>query len=482
MTRPQAFAAVDLGASSGRVMVGRAGNGELSLSEAHRFPNRPVHVGGTLLWNILGLYREILDGLRAAGPRPASIGIDSWAVDYGLLDGRGALLGNPVHYRDGRTDGVMQRVRADIGDRRLYDVSGLQFLPINTIYQLVADARTARLQRAETLLLIPDLISYWLTGEIGAEFTNASTTGLLDVRSRDWATDLLGQLGLPQRVLPALRHPGDPAGTLLPEVAGEIGLPDTVPVTAVASHDTASAVAAVPAAGDRFAYISCGTWSLVGVELAGPVLSDESRTANFTNEAGVDGTIRYLRNVMGLWLLQESLRAWGSPDLGSLLAAATEVPALRCVVDPDAPEFLPPGDMPGRIAAYCDRTGQPAPASRAETVRCIVDSLALGHRAALRQAMSLSGREVDVIHLVGGGSRNELLCRLTADACGLPIVAGPAEATALGNVLVQARAFGIVKDLAEMRDLVARTQRLRRFEPRGDEAAWASAAARVGLG
>jgi rhamnulokinase len=481
MTVPQAFAAVDLGASSGRVMVGRAGDGQLSLTEVHRFPNRPVRTGGTLHWNILGLYREILDGLRAAGPEPASIGIDSWAVDYGLLDGRGALLGNPVHYRDGRTAGVMERVRDRLGDRLLYDVSGLQFMPINTIYQL-ASAAGDQLERAETLLLIPDLITYWLTGEIGAEFTNASTTGLLDVRSGDWAHHLSAQVGIPRRLLPPLRRPGDAAGALRPDVAAETGLPETVPVTAVASHDTASAVAAVPAVGDRFAYISCGTWSLVGVELPGPVLSDGSRTANFTNEAGVDGTIRYLRNVMGLWLLQESLREWGSPDLGPLLAAAAEVPAFRSVVDPDAPEFLPPGDMPGRIAAYCERTGQPAPESRAGTVRCILDSLALGHRAALRQAMNLSGREVDVIHLVGGGSRNELLCRLTADACGLPVVAGPVEATALGNVLVQARAFGNVKDLAEMRGLVARTQPLRRYEPRGDEAAWASAAARAGLG
>jgi rhamnulokinase len=481
LTERRAFAAVDLGASSGRVMLGRAGDGELGLTEVHRFPNRPVRVGGTLHWNILGLYREILDGLRAAGPDLTSIGIDSWAVDYGLLDPQGTLLGNPVHYRDARTDGVMEEVRTEVGSRRLYDVSGLQFLPFNTIYQLVAAARTEQLEQAETLLLIPDLITYWLTGEVGAEQTNASTTGLLDVRSQDWAHRLTALLGIPQRLFPPLRRPGDPAGTLRPDVAAETGLPGTLPVTAAASHDTASAVVAVPASGDRFAYISCGTWSLVGVELPTPVLSAESRTANFTNETGIDGTIRYLRNVMGLWLLQESVREWGSPALPPLLAAAAEVPPFRCVVDPDSPEFLPPGDIPGRIAAYCERTGQPAPASPAETVRCILDSLALGHRAAVRRAMELSGQEVDVIHLVGGGSRNDLLCRLTADACGLPVIAGPVEATALGNVLVQARALGIVKDLAEIRALVAGTQPLRRFEPRGEEAAWASSAARVGL-
>jgi rhamnulokinase len=481
MTEPRAFAAVDLGASSGRVMVGRAGDGGLDLTEVHRFTNQPVRTAGTLHWNILGLYREILDGLGAAGPDLSSIGIDSWAVDYGLLDAQGALLGNPVHYRDSRTDGVMEEVRHEVGARRLYDVSGLQFLPFNTIYQLVAAGQAEQLDQAETLLLIPDLITYWLTGEVGAEITNASTTGLLDVRTRDWAHQIAALLGIPQRLFPPLRRPGDPAGTLRPDVAAETGLPATLPVTTVASHDTASAVAAIPAAGERFGYISCGTWSLVGVELPEPILSGESRNANFTNEAGVDGTVRYLRNVMGLWPLQESLRGWGSPDLPALLAEATRVPAFRSVVDPDAPEFLPPGDMPGRIAAHCARTGQPVPASRAETVRCILDSLALGHRAALRRAVELAGRGVDVVHIVGGGSRNELLCQLTADACGLPVVAGPVEATALGNVLVQARAYGIVKDLGEMRALVARTQPLRRYEPHGDEAAWAAAAARAGL-
>ncbi|MGH3392452.1 MAG: rhamnulokinase [Actinomadura sp.] len=462
-------------------MVGRVGDGELDLTEAHRFPNRPVRVAGTLHWDILGLHREILDGLRAAGPALTSIGIASWAVDYGLLDAQGALLGNPVHYRDARTDGVLEEVRREVGARRLYDVSGLQFLPFNTIYQLVAAGRAEQLDQAETLLLIPDLIAYWLTGELGAEITNASTTGLLDVRTREWAHHIAAQLDLPQRLFPPLRHPGDPAGTLRPDVAAETGMPATTPVTTVASHDTASAVAAVPATGDRFGYISCGTWSLVGVELPDPILSTESRTANFTNEAGIDGTVRYLRNVMGLWLLQESLRAWDSPDLPALLAEAARVPPFLSLVNPDAPEFLPPGDMPGRIAAYCERTGQPAPASRAETVRCIIDSLALGHRAALRQAMELSGRDVDVVHIVGGGSQGELLCQSTADACGLPVVAGPVEATALGNVLVQARAYGILKDRAEIRALVARTQPLRRYEPNAGETAWASAAARIGL-
>ncbi|WP_043622202.1 rhamnulokinase [Nonomuraea candida] len=465
------FAAVDLGASSGRVMLADLSDG-LSLTEARRFANGPVRVAGRLYWDILGLYREVLAGLRAAGP-VSSIGVDSWAVDYALLDESGAMLGNPVHYRDERTAGVAEQVAGAVGAETLYDVSGLQVLPFNTIYQLLAD----RLDGAATMLLIPDLIGYWLTGERGAEVTNASTTGLLDVRTRSWALPLIERLGLPAGIFPPLRQPGDAVGGLRRDVAAEIGW--SAPVRAVGSHDTASAVAAVPAAGPAFAYVSCGTWSLAGVELPGPVLTPGSRAANFTNEAGIDGTVRYLRNVMGLWLLQECLRAWPGSDLGELLAAAAGERPFAAVVNPDEPVFLPPGDMPARIAAECRRTGQRPPASPAAFVRCVLESLALGHRLAVRQAMELSGRDVEVVHLVGGGSRNELLCQFTADACGLPVVAGPAEATALGNVLVQARAAGLVSGLEEMRALVASSQPLRRYEPAGDRAAWDEAASRV---
>ncbi|MFB4275979.1 rhamnulokinase family protein [Nonomuraea sp. MTCD27] len=465
------FAAVDLGASSGRVMLADLSDG-LSLAEAHRFPNGPVRVADRLYWDVLGLYREILTGLRAAGP-VSSIGVDSWAVDYALLDESGAMLGNPVHYRDDRTRGVAEQVADAVGAETLYDVSGLQVLPFNTIYQLLAD----RLDGAATMLLIPDLIGYWLTGEVGAEVTNASTTGLLDVRTRSWALPLIKQLGLPSGIFPGLRQPGDAVGGLRRDVAGEIGW--SAPVRAVGSHDTASAVAAVPASGPAFAYVSCGTWSLAGVELPEPVLTPRSRAANFTNEAGIDGTVRYLRNVMGLWLLQECLRAWPGSDLGELLAAAAGEPAFAAVVNPDEPVFMPPGDMPARIAAECRRTGQRPPSSPAAFVRCVLESLALGHRLAVRQAMELSGRDVEVVHLVGGGSRNELLCQFTADACGLPVVAGPAEATTFGNVLVQARAAGLVSGLDEMRSLVASAEPLRRYEPSGDRAAWDEAAARV---
>jgi rhamnulokinase len=476
------FAAVDLGATSGRVMTARVSPGTLSLTEVRRFPNRPVRINGTLHWDILGLYGNVLDGLRSAGSAGlTSIGIDSWAVDYGLLGTSGELLENPVHYRDGRTTGVAERVRSLIPDDELYDLNGLQFLPFNTVYQLLAAAGNpaGSLARADRLLLIPDLMGYWLTGSIGAETTNASTTGLLDVRSREWATGLADRLGIPASLLPPLRSPGEEIGTLRADVAAETGLRPDLPVVAVASHDTASAVAAVPALDEDFAYISCGTWSLVGVELDRPVLGDAGRTANFTNEAGIDGTVRYLRNVMGLWLLSESLRSWGDPDLAPLLAAAADVPAFRSLIDPGDPRFLPPGDIPARITAFCAETGQPAPADRAMTVRCILDSLALAHRAAVHQAAGLSGRRVGVVHLVGGGSRNALLCQLTADACGLPVIAGPVEATAIGNVLVQARTAGLVKDLPELRSLVAGTQQPVRYLPRGDDAAWSRAAERL---
>ncbi len=481
-----AVAAADLGASGGRVMGGRAGPGQLELHEAHRFANVPVTAGGTLHWDILRLYAGVLDGLRAArGFGPASVGIDSWGVDYGLLDASGALLGNPVHYRDSRTEGVAGRVLAVIGARQQYAVTGVAPLAFNTIYQLVAAAGSPQLGAAATLLLIPDLLTYWLTGVAGAEVTNASTTGLYDVRARDWATALIERAGLPRGIFPPLRQPGETVGPLLPEAVTAAGLDRAVPVTAVGSHDTASAVAAVPAEGPAFAYRSCGTWSLAGLELAHPVLSEDSRRASFTTETGIDGTIRYLRNVMGLWLLQECQRSWaaagGPADLGTLLAEAARVPPLRAVVDASDPEFLAPGGMPQRIAAACLRTGQPAPATPAGTVRCILDSLALAHRQAVSQAQALSGRHVDTVHVVGGGARNELLCQLTADACGLPVVAGPAEAAALGNVLVQARALGAAPPgLAGMRALVRASQPLQRYQPAGDTRAWQAAAARLG--
>ncbi|MFF4910331.1 rhamnulokinase family protein [Streptomyces sp. NPDC001260] len=477
----KSYAAVDLGASSGRVMVGRVGPDSLELTEAHRFANRPVRVPEGLRWDVLALYGGVLDGLRAAG-QVDSVGLDSWAVDYGLLDADGALLGNPVHYRDSRTEGVAEKVWATVPAERLYAATGLQYAPFNTLYQLVAARDSAQLGFARRLLLIPDLLSYWLTGEQGTELTNASTTQLIDPRTREWSYDIASRLGIDLGLFAPLRRPGDPAGVLRPEVLEETGLRGPVPVTAVGSHDTASAVAAVPGDGERFAYICTGTWSLAGLELDAPVLSEESRSANFTNELGLDGTVRYLRNIMGLWLLQECVRAWGDPELSTLLPQAAQVPALRSVVDAGDAAFLAPGRMPERIADACRASGQPVPETPAEITRCILDSLALAHRKAVEDAQRLAGHPVDVVHVVGGGTRNALLCQLTADACGLPVVAGPTEAAALGNVLVQARAHGLVGDLASGRRLLTRTQQLTRYEPRGDTARWREAQARLARG
>jgi sugar (pentulose or hexulose) kinase len=472
---PVAVAAVDLGASGGRVMAGRVSDSGILLHETHRFGNVPVTAGGTLYWDILRLFADVQHGLRAAAHEfeVASAGIDSWGVDYGLIDSSGALLGNPVHYRDARTDGVQGRIESALPADELYAVTGTAQLPINTIYQLAA---TPMLPHASLMLLIPDLLAYWLTGAAGAEVTNASTTSLLDIRSQTWAAGVIAKAGLPPHIFPPLRRPGELIGSVL--MPNEQWSP--LPLIAVGSHDTASAVVAVPATGTHFAYISSGTWSLVGMELTAPVLSRESRAARFTNETGVDGTVRYLRNVMGLWLLQESMRRWPATSLSALLAAAARMPALKFVIDPDDPAFLPPGDMPARIASWLADREQTAPAEPAETVRCILDSLALAYRRAVMAAQSLSGRHADVVHIVGGGSRNSLLCQLTADATGLPVLAGPAEATALGNMLVQARALGAAPaDLAGMRALLRSTQPLRPYSPSGSTAAWAAAADRI---
>lgn len=488
-------AAVDLGASSGRVILGRLRSGRLEIEEVARFENVPVLVrtggGSVLQWDVLGLWGAIRSGLREAGTRGRidSVAVDSWAVDYGLLDADGALLGSPVHYRDSRTAGVPERFFARMDAREHYAITGAQVQPFNTVFQLAAEHGSARLAAARRMLLVPDLLTHWLCDAVAAEVTNASTTGLLDAKTRQWSGPVLAaasgaagrELG---SLLAPLVEPGTVHGAVTPDLAAELGLGGALCV-AVGSHDTASAVAAVPMVDpSRAAYISSGTWSLVGLELDGPVLTEASREANVTNELGVGGTVRYLRNVAGLWLLQESLRIWRDQgrqqDLTALLAAAGAVPARRTVIDVDDPVLAPPGDMPARIAAAARATGQPVPDDPATVTRCILDSLALAYRTAVRTVATLAGRDVDVLHVVGGGSRNALLCQLTADATGLPVVAGPAEGTAVGNLLVQAWAtdgLGVSSSdaragLARMREVVAASTSLGRFEPSGDESAW----------
>ena len=467
-------AAVDLGATSGRVVIGRFDGGEARLEVVERFPNNPVHywegTGEALHWDLLGQYRSVLAGLRRAVREESgllSIGIDSWGVDYGLVRD-GALLGNPYHYRDGRTARGLESTHDLVPPEELYGINGLQVMPINSLYQLADDREAGRLRRGDTALLIPDLFTYWLTGELVAERTNASTTGLLDVGTREWADGLRARLQLPSRLFPELVDPGSLVGPLLPGIAQEIGA--DIPVYAVGSHDTASAVVGIPALDADFAYISCGTWALVGVETERAVLSEAGRDANFTNEGGVDGRIRYLKNIMGLWLQSECIRSWerdgAQIDLSALLDAAAALPG-GSVFDANDPRLLAPGDMPARVVQCCVEAGQPAPSTPAEFVRSITESLALAFAQAVRSAAELSGTIVSAIHVVGGGSQNALLCQLTADRSGVPVVAGPVEATALGNLLVQARAVGLASgSLESLRSIVTSTADIRRYEPR----------------
>ena len=409
--------------------------------------------------------RGVIDGLRTAADqagRIAGVAVDSWAIDYALLDPEGLLLGNAVHYRDQRTDGMAASVSKIVPPERRYSRDGVQQLPFNTMFQFAAARGTWAMRYAAHALLIPDLFGYWLTGQLASELTNASTTGLLDPHSGQWDRGLSATLGLRRDLFPPVRPPGTLLGPLQAGVAADCGLGD-VAVSLVGSHDTASAVAGVPARRENFAYISCGTWSLAGVELSGPVTTEAARTAGFSNELGVDGTVRFLRNVMGLWLLQECVRAWRRQgdltDLPRLLAEAGEVPGGRAIVDPDRPEFLPPGDMPERLRAECRRTGQPVPDAPAQITRCILDSLAAAYRRVVQQAAELSGTQIEVIHLVGGGARNALLCQLAADACQLPVEVGPVEAAAYGNVLVQARTAGVLTGgLADVRRLLHSTR------------------------
>jgi rhamnulokinase len=458
--RENAFAAIDLGASSGRVVLGRLHAARIELEELHRFANRPVRLPDGMRWNLLQLFAESVTPLR--GRHVRGIGVDAWGVDYALLDERGRVLGLPFHYRDSRTDGMAERAFSRVPQAELYAVCGIQTMPINTIFQLLADQGSAALDAAHAIALVPDLLAYWLSGELANERTNASTTGLLDARSGDWARELIARLGLPTRPFGPLAEPGTELGAALAhhELAG-------APVYAVAGHDTASAFVATPLQDEHAAVLSSGTWSLLGLELPEPVLTDAAREANLTNERGVDGTIRLLKNVMGLWLEQECARTWDA-SFPELHAAAAEAPADVPLFDPDQPELLAPGDMPRRIAAACTRTGQRAPEGRGEIVRAIFVSLACKYRHVVERLELVSGREIRTIHVIGGGARTALLCRLTADLTGRGVLAGPVEATALGNVLVQARAAGELASLDDMRAVAAASAAPVPYEPSTD--------------
>lgn len=469
--------AFDLGASSGRAVVARIVDGRLEMEEIHRFPNDPVQVGGRLYWDILRLYHEIKQGIvksRQQGVDVRSIGIDSWAVDFGLIGANGELIANPYHYRDKHTDGMMDEVFAKLGKANIYAKTGLQFLQFNTMYQLAAlvKADSPALTAADKLLMIPDLLRYFLTGVMSGEYTNASTTQLVGAESRAWDDALVQGIGVKRSLLPDIAQPGTTIGALTPAVQDEL-LVGPIPVVAVAEHDTASAVVAVPALDQDFAYLSCGTWSLLGTELDRPVLTEQSLAWNFTNEGGYGGTYRLLKNIMGLWLVQECKRSWdkagGTHSFAELAKLAEAAPAHVSYIDPDDDRFLSPADMPGEIRAYCRETGQPVPQTEGETIRCVLESLALKYRWVLERTEALAGKTFGGLHIVGGGINNVLLCQLTANALGRPVWAGPAEGSAIGNALVQLIAAGDIPTLAEGRRIVRESFGVVTYEPAGGE-------------
>ncbi len=487
------YLALDLGAESGRGLLGRFDGERVEMEEVHRFPNGPVRLFDTLHWDLPRLFDEAKTAIRkgaAAAGRLDGIGVDTWGVDFGLVGRGDTLLGNPVHYRDARTNGMLEAAFKRVSRERLYEITGLQFLPFNTVYQLLALAtsRSPLLEVTETLLLMPDLFGWLLTGQRVCERTNASTTQLLDPRTGKWSDELCAALGLPRTILPELIEAGTSLGALRPSVAQELLISRAIDVIVPATHDTASAVAAVPALSRSprnsgvtsppapdWCYLSSGTWSLLGVELPRPVITSETMKFNFTNEGGVAGTTRLLKNIMGLWLVQECRRNWAGAgrelSYDELTARAQAAPPFAALVDPDDATFLAHGDMPARLAAYCARTGQTLPQDEGAIVRCCFESLALKYRWGVDRLESILGTSLKTIHVVGGGSKNALLCQFTADACGRPVQAGPAEATAIGNVLMQALGRGQLETIADLRSVVARSFPVTVYEPR-NTAAW----------
>ncbi len=470
--------AFDLGASGGRAVVGQFDGEYLTTIDTHRFANDPVTVQPHLYWDILRLLHEIKQGLvatRLAGhTQIQSLGIDTWAVDFGLLAGNGELLGNPYHYRDQQTRGMIEQVCEIVPRAELFARTGIQFLPFNTIFQLFAlkQAASPLLGQAQTLLLIPELLRYFLTGEQHSEWTAASTTQLCNPFTRTWDRELIARLGLPTHLFREPVEPGTPAGRLLPAISAEIGLPE-LPVIAVAEHDTASAVVAVPAEQPDFAYLSCGTWSLIGTETAAPVVNEQARALNITNEGGVNGTTRLLKNVTGLWLIQECRRIWRNEgkqlSYSEELRLAEQAPAFRSFINPDHEMFLSPAHMPRQIQHYCQQTGQEVPRSMGEFLRCIVESLALRYRFVLERIETLVRKRFAGLHIAGGGAQNTLLAQYTANALARPVWAGPYEATSIGNLLVQYIALGHIQSVQHARSIVRRSFPIQTYQPAGIE-------------
>lgn len=454
--------AIDLGASSGRVMRVQFNGERFELEEVHRFLNLPVTAHNTLYWDVLRIWHEIQTGLRQI-PDAASIGVDTWGVDFGLLDRDGNLLGNPVHYRDNRTDGMMAWVFERVSRREVFERTGIQFMPINTLYQLASLKAndSPLLDVADTLITIPNLFLYWLTGVRHSEFSFATTTQMYNPRAGDWDYETLAALDIPTSILPTIVQPGT-----------QIGAYNDIPVIAPGCHDTACAVVAVPTTTPNYAYLSSGTWSLLGLEVDAPVINNAAYAANVTNEGGATGNFRLLKNVMGLWLEQECLATWRQQgydySFERVKGMATKAESFMGLIDPDDPDFLAPGDMPARIAAFCQRTGQPVPVDHGQMIRVIYESLALKYRHSLELLIDLTGQQVERLHIIGGGSQNELLCQMTADATGRTVITGPVEATALGNAIVQYVALGELASIAQAREILSRTLDTQIYTPQSN--------------
>jgi len=469
------FLAVDFGAESGRAIVGILKNKTITLEEIHRFQNRQVRVLGHLRWDLLYLFEELKKSISLAVQKGhgdiESIGIDTWGVDFGLIAKNGEILGFPFSYRDSRTNGMMEKVFSKISREEIYSRTGIQFMQINSLYQFCCSAAANKelLGVCDKLLFMPDLFNFFLTGEAFSEYSIASTSQMLNAKRKRWDREIFAKLRLPLRIMAPIVQPGEIIGKLLPEISHEAGL-GSVDVVAVGCHDTASAVAAVPAKGNDWAYLSSGTWSLIGIETEAPIINGASLKNNFTNEGGVFGTIRFLRNVMGLWLLQEARMSWMRSGeeykYDELVQKASEVPEFKSIVDPDDSSFLNPPDMPEAIRTFCSKNGRPVPEGKGEFVRCIFESLALKYKALVKKLNLMRGKEIKQLHIVGGGSQNEMLNQFTADAIAVPVFAGPVEATAIGNILVQAIARGKVESLEKGRDLVARSFPLKMYEPK----------------
>jgi rhamnulokinase len=454
---------VDLGAESGRVMAVHFDGRHLKTEEQHRFPNKTVVLSDTLHWDFLRLWGDITDGIaRAKTLKPESVGVDTWGVDFGLLDVQGNLIGNPVHYRDKRTDGMMEKAFQEIGQKTIFEETGIQFIQINTLYQLLSlvENDSPLLSIADTFLTAPDLINYWLTGLKACEFTNATTTQMLNAHDRKWSKSIISWLRIPDHIFPDVVLPGT-----------QLGKYDGIPVIAPACHDTGSAVAAVPRATPNFAYISSGTWSLVGLEVDRPVITKAALSANVTNEGGVYGTYRLLKNIMGLWILQQCRQEWrhqgNSFSYEELVQIAQTAPELKSFINPNDRRFLHHGNHIRVIQDFCKETIQPIPENPAAITRCVLESLALAYRDVIETLQQIHGQNIEVIHIVGGGANNELLNQMTSDATGIPVIAGPTEATVIGNALVQLISLNTIKNLEEGRRLVSRMPEIRRYEPRG---------------